>query len=571
MDPNLWLTGAWPFIMLVSAALTALISIFLLWLFRRAVLRGMSARAGATETPTPSVGTGAAAAAGIQPLGIVTVDRRTAMAKTSEADVNYQSAARSLRQVASVYMMAGLVYAVILSLAWTVMAGGGFLPVRFLLLVSYYAWPIVLALGLIMAIGLGERLAVAGVYFAIVFAFTLLSLILVPDLRLGELIFLWLFVNGPGTLLLLTFLNRRVRAVGPLVLAFTVAGVTGAILITDLVRRSDRLLRAIVSVAVPLGLGAIAVYVLLLLIGFAILGVVGWVLLRWIGRRYQQKRISDQTLILDAMWLLFAVVHPITFAFEGWAWILVGPVAFVAYKLVVWAGLALLFKPPAGQAKSPTLLLLRVFSLARHSERLFDALSKRWLRAGSMGMIAGPDLVTTTVEPHEFLDFVGGRLSRQFVQGEADLDRRVSQLDTQPDPDGRYRVNAFFCRADTWQMTMRRLATRSDAVLMDLRSFSPSNQGCLYELEQLLRLVPLQRVVLVVDDTTHRDFLEHTLQTLWQTVSAVSPNQDQHAAPVRLFEVSSRSSSAEIHVLFKVLGGAQPQTVRVAAPVESVA
>ena len=89
MDANLWLTGAWPFIMLVSAALTALISIFLLWLFRSAVLRGMSARAGATEAPTSSVGTGAAAAAGIQLLGIVTVDRRTALAKTSEADVNY--------------------------------------------------------------------------------------------------------------------------------------------------------------------------------------------------------------------------------------------------------------------------------------------------------------------------------------------------------------------------------------------------------------------------------------------------------------------------------------------------
>ena len=42
--------------------------------------------------------------------------------------------------------------------------------------------------------------------------------------------------------------------------------------------------------------------------------------------------------------------------------------------------------------------------------RMFRALSLRWLRAGSIDMIAGPDLVSSALEPHEFLDFVGGRL-----------------------------------------------------------------------------------------------------------------------------------------------------------------
>ena len=64
-----------------------------------------------------------------------------------------------------------------------------------------------------------------------------------------------------------------------------------------------------------------------------------------------------------------------------------------------------------------------------------------------------PDLITAVVEPHEFLGFVSGQLSRQFVQDEADLERRLAALDRQPDPDGRFRVNEFFCHADTWQMT----------------------------------------------------------------------------------------------------------------------
>lgn len=100
-------------------------------------------------------------------------------------------------------------------------------------------------------------------------------------------------------------------------------------------------------------------------------------------------------------------------------------------------------------------------------------------------MIAGPDLVTT-VEPHEFLDFVRGRIGRQFVSNAADVEQRLSALVKMPDPDGRYRISEFFCHNDTRQMTMERLAASRDVVLMDLRGFSPRNQGCIYELGRLL-------------------------------------------------------------------------------------
>ena len=70
-------------------------------------------------------------------------------------------------------------------------------------------------------------------------------------------------------------------------------------------------------------------------------------------------------------------------------------------------------------------------------------------------MIAGPDLVESTVEPHEFLEFLGGRLSRRFVRSDADVERRLEARHSGTDPDGRYRVNEFFCYADTWQYAMR--------------------------------------------------------------------------------------------------------------------
>jgi hypothetical protein len=435
------------------------------------------------------------------------------------------------------------------------LAGGGFIPARFLWLTACYAWPMALALGLLKGISRTEWLAIAAAYFSVVIAIAMYVLVRNPELAAGQLLFFWVFTNGAETVLLLAFLNRRVRAVGPFVLTFMVLGVMGAFLFTNLAGSSDSFLHALVSIGDVVGLRATALFVLMHVIGFAAFAVLGWGLLRRIAHLYQAKRVSDQSLTLDALFLLFGVVQSITLAFEGWAWIFTGLAAFAAYKVVTRFGFALLLGKQSLEIRAPMLLLLRVFLLGRRSERLFDVLSKRWLRVGSISMIAGPDLVTTSVEPHEFLDFVSGRLSRQFVQGEADLQRRISEIDTQPDPDGRYRVNEFFCRADSWQMTMQRLARASETVLMDLRSFARTNHGCLYELEQLLAGVPLDRVLFIVDESTDRSFLEQTLKELWERVPARSPNRSLASPNARLFEAWDQSARKAKVLLNLLLAG----------------
>ena len=145
-----------------------------------------------------------------------------------------------------------------------------------------------------------------------------------------------------------------------------------------------------------LGLDGYGIFIGLVVLGLAAFGVVGWLTLRWIGSRYKRKEMSDQSIIIDAIWLLFGVVQSIFLVFGGDLWILAGLLAFVVYKIVAWAGFSLLgYKEPPIR-KSPTLLLLRVFSLGKRSERLFDALAMHWRYAGSIRLIAGPDLVTTT-------------------------------------------------------------------------------------------------------------------------------------------------------------------------------
>jgi hypothetical protein len=539
-------TGMLPMLMIASAALTAPVSLGLLRLYRRAVLKSMAAQAGLRPTaPEVQVSTNDTAA----PLQISVLD---AAALDMHEPAAYHHALRSLATAMAVYVLAGFAYALVLTSAWLVFTRGeGFVLSRFLWLFSCYAWPTALAVGMIAAVSRGQRLLVAAAYFAMLFAVAIYGLVHNAELSLGQLVFFWMYTNAPASLLLLAFLQPRVRAVGPLVLAFMVTAVIGAQVLVAVVGSSDATMRAAADAGLAFGFGGQQTFFAIMFVGFALFGVIGWWLLKALGRRYQARRMSDQALTLDSMWLLFGVVQSITLAFEGWAWVFTGLAAFAIYKAVCALGFAI-----AGVGRnpiaSPTLLLLRVFALGAKSERLFDALSKRWLRAGSISMIAGPDLVMSTVEPHEFLDFMGGDLSRQFVRGSGDLDARLHDMAQGPDLDGRYRVNEFFCYADTWRETMRKLAAGADVVLMDLRGFTQSNQGCLFELQQLLDAVHLGRVVFLMDDTTDRAFLERSLIEAWRRVPAGSPNRSLRAPEARLLKVSA-SRASDIRGLLKLL------------------
>lgn len=542
-------TGMLVFLLLTSAGLTAPVSLILLWRYRRAVIRAMAGR-GSEEAPALP----ATAADHDAPQAGLRVETASVASLAALDSPPHRQVRHSLRLAIGVYVAAGLAYAVVMTLAWMTFArADGFPLTRFFMILLSYAWPIVLGACIVAAVNWQQRAAAAGCYFAAFALVAAWSLARNPDLTIGQVAAFWLIVNGPATLLLLAFLHRRVRAVGPLVLAFMVVAVSGAQALLSFVDSSPTALRIAVEVGEAFSMDGHETFFATIIVGFAVFGVGGWWLLKWLGSRYQQRRMSDQSLTLDSIWLFFAIEQSISFAFEGWSWVFTGLVGFLAYKLVANAGFALsgLRRP---DEHAPTLLLLRVFALGRRSERLFHALAKLWLRTGSISMIAGPDLVATTVEPHEFLQFMGGELSRGFVAGRADLERRMQSAARGPDPDGRYRANEYFCYANTWQMTMRELARKADAVLMDLRSFSQGNQGCLFEIGELLEAVDLRSVVLLVDATTDKAFLELSLERLWRRVSPASPNRRSAAPRIRVLDVAG-GSAHDVRVLFNLLLG----------------
>ena len=100
-------TGMLPALMLASAALTAPVSLLLLWMYRRAVLRSMAAHAGGIVAPSAAENV---ARHDAQPLQIRTVD---AAAIDAAQPPVYQHALRSLMLGTSVYVVAGLAYALI--------------------------------------------------------------------------------------------------------------------------------------------------------------------------------------------------------------------------------------------------------------------------------------------------------------------------------------------------------------------------------------------------------------------------------------------------------------------------
>jgi hypothetical protein len=515
------LTGVWPLIMLVSALLTFPVSALLLWFYRLAVLRGMSeSRKGAIPAAETIAGTDAPP----KPLRFVSLGANASPATTLAGPW----------AAAVVYLAAGAAYALIMTAAWFLATHDLQIgPIKTFFLFWNFYWPAILAVILVAAKDRAQKIWIVLGYVLIYVALVVALFARSPDFTWNQAASFWIVENGPSTVLLYLFLMRRIRSVGPLVLVFAIIALLGAQLAISLLGATEARMLAAAKIGARMGLGGSGVVAITLLLGLILFAVFAWLVLRWIGGRYAAKKFSDESLTVDVIFVLFAIIVSVDLAFEHWTWIATGLVAFVVYKVVVQIGFRFLRR-----TQSPKrLLLLRVFALGKRSERLFDAMRKAWLRGGAISMIAGPDLVTSAVKPHEFLGFLSGKLARTFVCDDADLSRRVAAIDSRPDPDGRYRIAEFFCRADTWQPTMRRLVAESDSVLMDLRSFSRSNRGCVYELGRLLDTIDLSRVVFITDKTTDRPFLEMTLQQQWSSLASESPNRLVNEPDARFFEV----------------------------------
>ncbi len=551
---QLALTGQSTAVLTLAVPLAFVVSLWLLWLYLGAVRRSMLRRGDVDWNAKTSTPAEARTGGNVLPP-LAFADARQALPSSAAAAASLLGAARSRRRASALAVTGGgIVFAAAMALVYMTANGIPLLPFRFLFLTVCHGWPLVMALGLLLAVSWRGWLLLVGLYAA------LLGLVALPALsdtfKPVMAAALWGLINLPATVPALLFLARRIRAVGPLVLTLAIFVIGGANVILTAVGASDGRIRLAAAIGDKLGLDGYQAFIATSLLGAILLGIVGWALLRGIGRLYQNRAISDQAITIDALWLLFAVVTGIDLAFAGAVWFFAALAVFVLYRIVTRVGLAVAGWGRTSPESPPRLLLLRVFSLGKRSERLFDSFASVWRYAGTMRLIAGPDLATTTVEPHEFLDFLSGRLSRRFIADPETLDQRLTEAAGERDFDGRYRVTDLFCHDTTWKMVLRRLARDSDAVLMDLRGFGPVNKGCVFEIHELMALCDINRAVFVVDAATDMDFLKQSFAEGWAILPPSSPGRSAKQPAAHLLRVERDRDVA--HLLTAVAQAARP-------------
>lgn len=515
----------------LSSALTLLVSLLVLWRYRRRVLQAMAESAGGAAW---SPGAGPVPAA---PAPVLAGGEASAAVFRHAMTAPWQAAGRDA--------VAGVAFALVMSAA----VGLAFpllrTPAGVAVYAWGYAWPVVLALMLTGPGGVRSACAAVAVYFAPLLVFTLAAVAAdealfasAADLFTARgaltppaIARAWLLANAPPTVVLVLFLGRRLRTLGPLLLALVTTATAGFV-VCALALLTDAGAVLLESAATISGLQLQWLLLAALMLSIALFALLGWALLRMIRRAWLRRTVSEHSLRLDALWLFFAALYAMYYAPAGLAWAGAPLLAFAAYK-IVGAGARVLF-PPRTSAGARGLTFLRVFSLGRRSDRLFEALARHWRHVGPIQLITGPDVASSTVQPHQLLDFLAGRLATHFIGDARSLERRMKERDTDPDRDGRYRISSFFCHADTWQAVLARLVGEGDVVLMDLRSFSAGNAGCAHELRYLANFVPLQRCVLLIDDSTDLDFVRATLDEAWRNLDAASPNRGTRPDAVRL-------------------------------------
>lgn len=532
------LTGQLAIILFLSVILALVASYLILRLYRRAVIKSMRRRSRSDI---------------LEPKGFLPAEpehqphdapltlnfiTRESLKRNTRAATLYHRATRRRWWVALIHTIAGCGFAATMAAAYLTAGKTDISPFRLLFFIWVNAWPVVVAIDLAVGLSRRGRLIAIAAYFLV--GAVVISSVVGKNLGLplGQLLYLWLEANLPATFLVVVFLNRRIRAVGPLVLVFMVLSVTGASLVVTYTGNNPTLIKTLTGFSKSIGFGAAGTRVTLHIIGFAVFAIAGWIILGTLRRLYATKQVSEQSITIDAVWLLFGVVNSIRLVSHGPSWILSGLAAYLIYKFIAASLFHLSGLARLSQSSGRRLLLLRVFSIDRRSEALYETLGKSWRTVGSIQMIAGRDLAASAMEPHEFLDFVVGKLDRRFIDSGRTLDVRIDQMDLQPDKEGQFRVTEFFCHDDTWKMSLARLADDSDVVLMDLRGFSPANSGFVSEIHELFNVVVLSRVIFAVDNTTDQALLRQTMEDGWQKLKTRSPNRRLPAAQISLVDLS---------------------------------
>lgn len=487
------------FTMLTGALLALPITWLLLQRYRNQLIKLMG-RNNAVSPPMPEK-TNSTATTGIN-FQINLIDQ-------TENGRSSNSWSERQKEVVAIYGLGVLIYAATVT-AFQFMADTiEFMPGRFGVVTLVHFWPFLLIWPFISGVSGKKYKTGIGIYLVTYF---FISALLMEKFDAYGLLVLLGISNLLPTIMVLLLLIPRLRAAGIVVLVLTSFFMAGAYGLPNVF--IDEEVRSMAAGSFnEIGIHrAGQMYIWLNILG-ALAGItISWLLIRFLGNIYHQKLVSDKSILIDGIMLYFSLWMALILAYEGIVWFFLGIGAFLTYKIPVYYLLrSRIRQKTVGQAPKK-LLILRVFALGERSDRLFRRISRFWRLLGPVQVISGPDLANSTIEPHEFMDFLTGRLSRQFLESEEEINRKVAYLDDQPSADGNYGINDFYAYNSSWKSVLAALVETTDRIIMDIRSFSPGHQGCIHEIKELFRRISIKKVLFIIDRNTDWQFMEKTFQ-----------------------------------------------------------
>ena len=156
-----------------------------------------------------------------------------------------------------------------------------FSATRWLVVFVILAWPVVIVALLIVPPAARLRQSVTIGYGVIALAVLLFAALISPNVGVFSLVVSWFIFNTPPTLILLAFMSRRIRAVGPLTLVYALVCLTGAIMAVGLLDSltsgspSDIALR-LFGMAAAADVSSLEILFWFVVIGLSIAALIGW-------------------------------------------------------------------------------------------------------------------------------------------------------------------------------------------------------------------------------------------------------------------------------------------------------
>ena len=404
-------------------------------------------------------------------------------------------------------------------------------------------WPIVLTLIVVAVPEFSGQIKLFVAY--------LLVMLLLSRDQFIDFVTFWGIYSAIPTVLTWVILNTRVRPIGPTVVSsIFVSGILSIFLFWTLIYVFEELANALNTTITSEIILIIAVISLLATVWLA------YKLALSIAYRYERKKTTELILSVDTIWIIFTYWLSLFMIYrngdvKSWGWFAAGSLAFLAYKLITVLAFRILSKN-ALKNHPIDLLFLRVFGHQKRSERLLRNIGLYWRHIGNIQLIAGSDLALTNIEPHEFLTYLNGKTKTLFIKNQAEIEARFNSLDSEIDKDGRYRIHEFFCYDNTWRDTLKGLAKMNECVIMDLRGFSKDNSGVSFEIQQLIELVPLEKVLFMVDETTDHVHLINVFNLSTEGISRQSPNANLEKAEIQVYEIR-KNYDQDLKLILKLL------------------